>query len=99
MAHLLRGAGISSTLQYDCRLTRRAVLPTGDYLRSDHLMLLIAGAHPLHEVIKSTTFPLGLLYDKLLRGHVDDIELKPFTPRCELSGQASLASDQTEMGG
>src|SRR6266567_116815 len=59
--------------------------------------MLMAVAHTVDEIVKLTALALCFSYYALPGIQLYDIQLKPFTARSEMNGQAFLVCDETEM--
>src|SRR5437773_1836942 len=65
--------------------------------RLDHLMMLVAFAHPLKEIVELGAFPLCFLHNEQPGSQLHHIQLKPLTTRGKLDRQAFFTGNMAEM--
>src|SRR5260370_23778111 len=66
-------------------------------LRADHLVLFIAPAHTVDEIVERTTLALRFPHDDLCRIEFHLVELKPRATSSEMDGQTLGVCDKAEM--
>jgi hypothetical protein len=66
-------------------------------LGADHLVLLIAPAHTVNEIVERPALALGFPHNELRRVQFYHVELQPLATRRELHGQAFRLGNKSEM--